>query len=124
MAQVQDPDPAKAWLHWALHWATLSDGAHRAWLKDTKKENRAVQITITNGLKNAKVYWRQLHKHYGLMTWLKNLGNKFNDENTATTALEKMKATTLREACWVKRRSLMGWTWSLLSGKDFRNHII
>jgi hypothetical protein len=90
------------------HWATLLEGAERAWRADKSKVNKAVQMSVVEGLRHCKIYSNRMPDDCVL--FLKSTGNLLNAEATETTFLEVWRETTRVEAAWARRKSAMGWT--------------
>jgi hypothetical protein len=90
------------------HWATLLEGAQRAWQADTAKSNKAVQMSVVAGLQHCKVYMARAPDD--VVQFLKATGNLLNSEVTQTTFLEVWRDTARVEAAWSRRKIAMGWT--------------
>ena len=73
---VQDEAPSVHDRFSTLHWATLVEGAERAWMNDTLKQNQCVQATVASGLTRTKVYSRRTP--IDALKFLIDLGNQFN----------------------------------------------
>ena len=99
----------------ALHWATLIEGAERAYRDDPDNKNRCVQMSIVAGLSRCKVYSRRLL--VDCAQFLIDLGNAFNEQATSTTLLEKWRSTALIEPQWANKRKDMNWTTTSMSAK-------
>ena len=99
----------------ALHWATLIEGAERAYRDDPDNKNRCVQMSIVAGLSRCKVYSRRLP--VDCAQFLIDLGNAFNEQATSTTLLEKLRSTALIEPQWANKRKDMNWTTTSMSAK-------
>ena len=112
---MQDCDPSNHHQYSLLHHATRVEGLYAAFEEDTSKRNVAVQSSVSNGLKLAKVYSRDTP--VWATTFLVNLGNSLNNEATLTTIIEKFMATKELEAPW-KRKALpsrgRGWGYTIL----------
>jgi hypothetical protein len=91
-----------------LHWGTLFEATKRAWLADTKKENKAVQLTMATEVKGAKLYKRELPKDCA--RFLVEYGNLVNNEATGTTFLQVLKSTQVVEPAWTRAKQAMQWT--------------
>ena len=92
----------------SLHWGTLFEATRRAWLKDVKKENAAVQTSIKTPVKSAKLYRRDLPRDAD--RFLVGYGNRLNEEATATTILQVWRSTTVVEPAWARHRQQKQWT--------------
>ena len=112
---VQDPDPRVHDRFLALHWATLIQGAERAFAADAGKTNRCVQTSVDQGLSRCKIYSRRMPSD--VCRFLIDLGNAFNEAATNTTILEKWRCTALIEPQWSQKRKSMNWSTSSLPGK-------
>eukprot|EP00969_Alexandrium_andersonii_P137865 6096851-Alexandrium_andersonii.AAC.1 len=76
-------------------------------MADTTKTNRAVQLSVANGLHHVKIYSRRISP--GCVMFLKDVGNMFNDQATSVTFLEKFRATSNVEQAWGRKKQLMQW---------------
>ena len=94
--------------YWVLHWASLLAGARRAWIRDKKKENACVQLSIKQGLSNVKVF--HMKTPAIICIYLKDLGNTFNDAATRVTFLEVVRSVENCEAGWIRKKTVMSWT--------------
>ena len=91
----------------AMHWASLTEGAERAWKKDEKKTNLTVQASISIGLKRCTIFSNKMPNRCKL--YLKELGNRLNPASTGTTILEKYRASPAVQAAWVIKADENGW---------------
>jgi hypothetical protein len=105
-----------------LHWGNLLAGARRSYVKDKKRENKAVQLSVRAGVKHSKRYSRQTPND--VLMFLVDTGNITNDSNTPTTFIEHYRATRGHEQAWSKKKIAMGWNTNNMSGKehDLRKH--
>jgi hypothetical protein len=99
----------------AVHWATLIQGAERARLADPNGLNKCVQMSLTAGLSKCKIY--QSNTPDDVIRWLVELGNLLNSEATSITILEKWRCTGHVEPQWAAKRKDMNWTTSSLPAK-------
>ena len=91
-----------------IHWASLLEGAERAYKADPNKNNLVVQLTVQKGLKSVRVYHRRTPKD--VIIYLKDLANRFNAQATSTTMLEVLRQIPNIESSWQRRKELMCWT--------------
>ena len=91
----------------AAHCASIIGGIKRARSNVANADNRVVQNTIACGLPNCHTYVRAT-PDWG-RTFLKNLGNLTNSEVTETTFMEKIRATKLVEAGFLRKKALGKW---------------
>ncbi len=94
--------------HWLLHFASLCGGLRRAWVEDRNKENHMVQHSVAAGIEGCKLYDHKMPAY--CCRFLKDLGNKLNDEATSTTFLEVYRSTKDVDPGWNRRKRLFGWT--------------
>ena len=85
------PIPGRAGSYYVLHQATRVEGLAAAYRADVSKRNRRVQQSATAQFKHCKIYIPQLKPDVCL--FLINSGNSVNERLTATTPLEKWRAT-------------------------------
>ena len=91
-----------------LHWATLLEGAERAYTNDPLKSNKALQLSVQEGLGDCKVFHPQCPDD--VIRWLVDLGNSVNAESTVTTLLQVFRSTNDIEAGWKRKKQSCGWT--------------
>ena len=91
-----------------MHWGTLLSGAERAYKKDTKKVNKAVQVSVKNGVKHCKKYSSKTPDD--VIKFIVAKGNWVNDKQTPPTFLEVFRCTKECETGFSKKRTSMGWT--------------
>ena len=105
---VKAPDASVNDEYEVVHWATLLEGAERAWRADKHKTNKAVQMSMLEGLNHCKIYSQRTPDD--VIIFLKSTGNLLNSEVTETTFLEVWRETPRVEAAWARRKTAMGWT--------------
>ncbi|MDA8583559.1 hypothetical protein N9L68_04980 [bacterium] len=85
-----------------LHWASLLSGARRSWLKDVKKENRVVHLTVREGVDDCRKY------HPKTPTWaikfLVHMSNIVNNIVTGITILQVYRSTVDCERAFNKAK--------------------
>ena len=91
-----------------IHWASLPEGAERAWKADGQMQNLVVQLIVKKGLKGVRVYHRRTPND--VIIYLKDLCNRFNAQATSTTILEVLRQVPNLESSWQRRKDLMRWT--------------
>lgn len=92
----------------ALHWATTIEAMHVAYEDDKEKANRAVQMSMATGLPHARIYHKKIPADGA--RFLKEYGNKGNDQCTKKTVLECYRESIRIEKGWERRKKDMNWT--------------
>ena len=69
-------------MYGVVHWATLLEGAERAWRADRHKTNKAVQMSVLGGLSHCKTYSQRTPDD--VIIFLKGTSNLLNSEVTET----------------------------------------
>ena len=68
-------DEPNQWL--ALHWAGRIRGLERAWENDTRRQNKCVQVSVSNGLPHCKTFIKRMPDWaIDFMVYLGNATNK------------------------------------------------
>ena len=75
---IQDQNPERNENFDLCHFASRAEGLHDAWVEDVNKENKAVQLSIQNGFKRAKLWSRRSPDW--LTVFLVAVGNVGNSE--------------------------------------------
>jgi len=94
--------------YWLLHWASLYEGLKKAIEKDTKREDKCVQMSLAQGLSGCRVFHQRTPKY--ILEYIVDIGNETNSESSATTFLQVLLSHDVVEASWSKKRNQFGWT--------------
>ena len=76
-------------------------GAHRAWKRDVKKQNKNVQLSVRNPIKHCRVYMRITDD---AVKFYRGYFNLTNDESTITGPLEIWKRTEYAELAFKRHK--------------------
>ena len=88
---VPDPLGGADDVYYLLHWATLLEGARRAYAADTNRENSAVQFSVRQGIPRCKEYDSRTPPD--VVAFLVEVANRVNENATAATLVEKWQRT-------------------------------
>jgi hypothetical protein len=113
--QTEAVNGARKW--WTLHWATLFQGAKRAWLADKDKKNRGLQMSLRQPIKGAQFMVKNVTDD--ACKFYKQYYNLVNNESTATTILEKYRCTPDVTSGFAARKKANGWTLESLGHKQY-----
>ena len=102
------PAPGSDGLDEVMHWATILEGTKEAWLADTNRENKLVQLAVSTPIPGCKRYDHRMPMH--ARKFLAYWGNITNSEVLDVTVIEVWKSTAECDAGWARRKSAMGWS--------------
>ena len=117
---IQVHDPAVDDEFEAPTWATLAEGFEDALEEDPELKNKALSISLGNGIPGSTIWSRNL-PYWGHI-FLKNWNNNLNDVSTATSPLEKWRMCGQFEPFWARRRNAMGWNKNTMGQKQLDDY--
>ena len=99
---------------WNISWATLLHGAHDAWVEDTSRINKNVQLAVSTPIRRCLMLHRKVTKDAVAFYCL--YYNIVNKETTVVTILEIYDSTEVVEKGFKRRKKDMTWTIESVGG--------
>ena len=104
----QHPDPTVTDRFFLGGWGNLLAGTRRAWVADVSRSNRAVQLSVANGVPNCSVYMRKTPKY--IAEHVIQCDNVANSATTMVGPIELWSCTRKAEPVWDARKKALGLT--------------